>query len=111
MSQVPTSSFSNRSYTRLSISVSSSATARKLKIKDSLSAFKKPLGVPSGAPICQIRVGKLSLEVRLKLEVLPAETVTLPVATANSFLYNVAVYVPGLTPEIENDPPEAVPQY
>lgn len=53
----------------------------------------------------------LSLEVRVNVEVLPAVTVTLPVPTASSSLYNVAVYVPGLTPLIENELLDVVPQY
>ena len=84
---------------------------RPLHIQHSLSAFKNPEGVPSGNPICHKVALILSVDVNIKVAVLPTVTVTVPVPTSSSFLYKVAVYVPGLTPVIEKDVPDTLPQY
>jgi hypothetical protein len=54
-----------------------------------------PLGVPSTVPMDQRVLGRLRLEVRVRVEVLPALTVTLPVPASSSPWKSVTVYVPG----------------
>ena len=60
-------------------------------IRSILSAFKKPLGVPSATPMLKIVLGLLTPAFMLRVVVPPAETVTLAVDDSSSPSKRVAV--------------------
>lgn len=57
-------------------------------------------------PIDQIVLGRLRLDVNVIVEVLPADTETLPVPASSSPWYRVTVYVPGFIMFLVKDPLE-----
>ncbi len=55
-------------------------------------------------PMDQMVLGRLRLDVNVIVEVLPADTVTLPVPASSSPWYRVTVYVPGFIMFLVKDP-------